>query len=82
MVGAYPKECDLLIFAIYSFNKTIARKPDILGVVVQDRPTSLSHGFSMDDFARNVSARGKSLIKCMCTKSLMWSTNVVTPQSL
>ena len=45
MVGAYPTECALLIFGIYSFNRTIVVKPAIVGVVVQNSPTSLSHGF-------------------------------------
>ena len=45
MVGAYPTECNLLIFAIYSFNETIVRKPAIVGVLVQDSMASLSHVF-------------------------------------
>ena len=45
MLGAYLTECDILIFSIYSFNETIFGKPAIVGVLLQDGPTSLIHGF-------------------------------------
>ena len=66
MVGAYLTECDILIFAIYSFNETIVRKPAILGVLVQDGPTSLSHGFLHWCFCQ----------QCLCKRQISHEVNI------
>ena len=66
MVGAYPTECDLLIFAIDIFNKTIFGKPTIVGVAVQDGPTSLSHGFLHCFFCQ----------QCLCERQVSHEVNV------
>ena len=66
MVGAYPTECYILIFAIYSFNKTIVGKSAIAGVVAQDGPTRLGHGFPHCCFCQ----------QCLCYTQISHEVNV------